>query len=324
MRFLLKICLLVIPCVSFNTEAACSFTSGAKVLSATININQNLSIPRDTPNNTTLFESPIQTVTGSNNFECTTISPWGIKNNLGTDSSTSKIFPISDTGLAWQWIYGEMVVPAVNGSPNTIEANKTYTFDNTRHTLRLLKIGPIKNNAKIPAGEVGYMKIGALTTVIMRLSQEVKAVAQSCETPDVKVDMGEHDLGVFTESGASSKPTSFSIRLNNCPTGINKVMYSLEPTPTTPAWNAGLGIIELNKSSTAKGFALQIMDNNQTPLALNKKHLFSDYATTGGNFTIPLSARYYRTVPASTGGKDDPGVTPGTANTEVTFVMSYL
>ncbi|MOA60471.1 hypothetical protein D3C78_1853600 [compost metagenome] len=66
------------------------------------------------------------------------------------------------------------------------------------------------------------------------------------------------------------------------------------------------------------------MDGNQTPLALNKNHVFSDYVTTGGNFTILLSARYYRTLPASSGGKGDPGVTPGTANTEVTFVMSYL
>lgn len=323
MKFLINACLLITPCVAFNAAAVCSFSSASKALSTTITINSSLSIPRDTPNNTTLFESPIQTVTGPNDFSCTVTSSWGVKNNLGTDSATSDIFPIHDTGLAWQWIYNGAPVSGTNGQ-STLEANKLYTFSTTKHSLRLLKIGPIKSNAKLPAGDIGLMKVGALTTVIMRLSQEVKVVAQSCETPDVKVDMGEHDLGDFSESGSFSKSTSFSIRLNNCPTGINKVMYSLEPNPTTPAWNASLGIIELNKSSTAKGLALQIMDSNQTPLALNKNHVFAGYATSGGNFTIPLSARYYRTVPASSGNKDDPGVTPGTANTEVTFVMSYL
>ncbi len=52
------------------------------------------------------------------------------------------------------------------------------------------------------------------------------------------------------------------------------------------------------------------------PVPLNTPRNFSGYNTSGGNFLIPLIANYYRLGTES--------LKAGSANTEVTFIMSYL
>ncbi|QQX60948.1 fimbrial protein [Pseudomonas chlororaphis] len=313
---------LIIQSVSFNAMAACSLVTGSSAVTLTVSVPSTLPFPRDTPDNTVLYESAPVTATGPS-FMCTTDTRWGVKNKLGTDSPTSKIFPIGDTGISWQWIYNGNPTSG-DGGGSVLNGGQSYGFNNTTHALRLLKTGTVKSNTTIPIGEIGNFKVGTIYPITLEIDKELKFIAQSCETPDVRVEMGQYDLGIFSEIGDTSKATSFNILLNNCPSGIKKVMYTLAPNPTAPAWNTDLGIIELNGSSTAQGIALQILDSNQTPLELNKDHVFSDYTSTGGDFRIPLSARYYRTLPASSGGKNDLGVRPGTANSEVSFVMSYL
>ncbi|WP_243433201.1 fimbrial protein [Pseudomonas sp. 58(2021)] len=305
---------------SINALAACSIDAGHTALTLTVSVPPTLSFPRDTPDNTVLYESVAVTATGPS-FTCTTYTKWGVKNKLGTDSATSTIFPIGDTGISWQWIYDDKP-RAGDGGERPL--NGVYSFKDTRHVLRILKTGTLKSNATIPAGEIGNLKIGTIYPISLKTNNELRFVAQSCESPDIQVEMGQYDLGIFSQLGDTSKATPFNILLNNCQSGIEKVMYTLTPSPTTPAWNAALGILELNSSSTAKGIALQLLDSDQNPLELNKPYVFNDYSTTGGSFRIPLSARYYRTTPASNGGTDDWGVTPGTANSEVSFVMSYL
>ncbi|MCP6691386.1 fimbrial protein [Pseudomonas donghuensis] len=306
------------PSLSF---AACKFYDGHSQKTITISIPSSLTLPRDAPNGTIIYQSPDQTFQGAASFQCSTEFTAGVKNRLGTQSSTSSVFPIGTSGLSWQWIFGSVAFPGLGG--RTYKAGG-YGHNNTTHALRIMKTGDITPGASIPAGVIGFWQAETLETLAMQIDKSSSIIPQSCETPDVKVEMGQFDLGVFYDIGDTSKATEFSIQLNNCPSGINKVMYSLVPNPTTPAWDAGQGIIELNKTSTAKGIALQILDGNQTPLELKKDHVFSDYTSTGGNFRIPLSARYYRTLPASSGGEDDLGVRPGTANSEVSFVMSYL
>lgn len=304
---------------SLNAIAACSFNNGTSAI-LTVSVPPTLSIPRDTPDNTVLYESATVTSTGPS-FSCTTNTRWGVKNKLGTYSSTSQIFPIGDTGISWQWMYEGRTL-AGDGGESAL--NGAYNFNNTSHALRLLKTGTLKDNATIPAGEIGNIKIDTIYPISLKTNTELRFVAQSCESPDIKVDMGQYDLGIFSEIGDTSKATPFNILLNNCPSGIKKVMYTLAPNPTTPAWNAALGIVQLNSTSTAIGIGLQLLDSDNNPLELNKTYVYNDYSSNGGSFRIPLSARYYRTIPASKGGKDDLGVTPGTANSEVSFVMSYL
>ncbi|WP_186684982.1 fimbrial protein [Pseudomonas anuradhapurensis] len=308
------------PSLSF---AACAFYDGHSQKQISISIPSTLSIPRDAAVNTVIYESPAKTFNGSASFNCTTTFTTGIKNNIGTDS-TSTYFPIGSTGLSWQWIYDGK---GYNGFGSGITQNPGgYGFNNTTHALRIVKTGDISPGATIPAGTLGYMQVesASLRPLAMTIDKSSSIILQSCETPNIAVDMGEHNLSVFSRSGNATPPKAFNIKLNNCPSGIRKVSYSLSATSGAPAVDGALGIIKLNTSSTAKGIALQLLDGNQTPIQLDKTYVFNEYSTDGGNFSIPLSAKYIRTLPNGDAGQYDEGMSAGSANSEVTFVMNYL
>ncbi|MDY4299021.1 fimbrial protein [Pseudomonas salmasensis] len=313
--FFLALCAVTLDAAAAN----CSFSNGYKQTTISFFIPATLSIPRDALTGTTIYEAAAKTMGDVGRYKCTSAFKMGVTNNIGPQT-TSSLFPIGDTGIAWQWVYNEAATTGYGtgtGTPNE------YIFTNSSHTVRLVKIGDIINGAKVSSGILGYLQRGEISPLAMSTSG-MTITAQSCATPDVAVNMGEHDLSTFSKNGSYSRTTNFDIKLNNCPAGINKVMYSLAPNPMAPAWNNELGIIELNKASTAKGIALQVMDHNNQPIEFNKKYAFTNYSVAGGNFSIPLAARYFRTV--RTGGKGalDPGINAGTANTEISFVMSYL
>ncbi|MNE35674.1 fimbrial-like adhesin protein SfmF [compost metagenome] len=149
-------------------------------------------------------------------------------------------------------------------------------------------------------------------------------VPQSCETPDIQVDMGSHDISIFTNNGAYSEPVKFDISLNNCPPGINKVTYTLKPTSTSPSQNSTRGIVKLSADSTALGLALQVLNSDGNPLVLHQSYVFAGYSSAGGNLKIPLSARYFRVAETGGNGGFDKDMRAGTANATMAFVMSYL
>ncbi|WP_367256051.1 fimbrial protein [Pseudomonas sp. stari2] len=318
---LLAACIFIAaPSLSF---AACAFFTGHSQKQINISIPSTLSIPRDAAVNTVIYESPAITFYGDASYNCTTTFTSGIKNNVGTDS-TSTYFPIGNTGLSWQWIYqGTEYKGFAAGKPREPGG---YGFNTTTNALRIVKTGVISPGATIPAGALGYIQIeSANLRPLAMVTSNISAITlQSCETPNIAVEMGEHNLSVFSRSGNTTPPRAVNIKLNNCPSGIQKVSYSLSATSDSPAVDGALGIIELNKISTAKGIALQLLDNNQTPIQLDKIYDFNEYSTAGGNFSIPLNAKYIRTLPNGNAGQYDEGMSAGSANSEVTFVMNYL
>ena len=309
---------------TFDAVAGCTFYNSVKDREGTtlMEVATTISIPRDTPNGTVIYESPSTRFVGPSSFTCTESSFWGMKNLRGSEASNSADHPIGDTGIAWRFKYNGKTL--VKGYAGHYVFSGPSTFDQSSNNIQLIKVGEIKSGTNIPEGDLGYVKVDALRVFTIRTTKSTAVVSQSCETPDVKAPMGERDLSTFPKSGSYSSPTNFYIALNNCPAGINKVTYSLTPTSTAPALNASQGIIALNGSSTAKGIALQIIDSNQMPIELGKAYVFNGYSTTGGNFKIPLAARYFRTLPTGGAGVLDPGLSAGSANTEVTFIMSYL
>ncbi len=309
---------------TFNAVAGCAFLPGNGGNGATLmDLPRFLTVPRDTPNGTVLYESPPITFNGSDTFECDVSRPWGIKNLLGTDAITSDAFPIGDSGIAWRFLYSEGKTPIKGYGAHYVVVG-VRSFSGTSNVLQLIKAGDIEGGTFIPAGDLGYMKVDKMRVFTIRSTQSAAIVSRSCETPNVKVEMGEHDLSDFPKGGSYSSATNFKIEVNNCPTGINKITYNLTPAATAPALILSQGIIALNRSSTAKGIALQIIDSNQRPIELGKTYVFNGYSTAGGNFSIPLAARYLRTLTTSGAGELDPGMSAGSANTEVTFIMSYL
>uniref|UniRef100_UPI00163FAB96 fimbrial protein n=1 Tax=Burkholderia gladioli TaxID=28095 RepID=UPI00163FAB96 len=60
---------------------------------------------------------------------------------------------------------------------------------------------------------------------------------------------------------------------------------------------------------------LQLKDGNGNALKYNTQYTLTSYSkSTGGSYTIPLTARYYQTAAQ---------VTAGSANAVLTFTMTY-
>lgn len=307
----------------FQANAAgCAFFPGHQLYTINVNIPATLSIPRDTPNGTVIYESQIITLSSpSNSYKCATDSPFGVQNEVGPTNPELDYFPIGNTGLAWRWGRNDSDIGSV--FPNATMKAGGYGWDKSRHRLILLKVADTNNVQKIPSGTLGHYQIGEVSGLAMATSGTT-ILPQSCETPDVRVEMGASDLSLFSEYGKHADPVRFNIKLNNCPKGINKISYNLVPTSSSPAVSAGVGIVELNKNSTAKGIALQLLDENQTPIELNKEYSFLGYSGAGGDFSIPLNAQFVRTLPTGKRGGFDPGMSPGTANADIWFIMNYL
>lgn len=140
-------------------------------------------------------------------------------------------------------------------------------------------------------------------------------VLLSCETPDVDVQLGRHMTTEFAGPGYTSAPVDFQVKLNSCEPGMNRIRYRIDPA--TMVSNATQSVVALDGTSTASGVGVQLLVSagNPHPLGTGTDQVLSGYIPgTGGSYTIPMKARYYQT---------DPAVTTGTANTVMTFTMSY-
>ena len=138
----------------------------------------------------------------------------------------------------------------------------------------------------------------------------------ACETPDIQVNIGTHDRGIFIQN-ATSPTKSFDFKINNCPSGIAKVSYLFKPAPGVNIVGTGNNqYLTLDSSSTAKGLGIQVLYENGNNVPFNTKTPLTGYNTAGGSFTIPMKARYIRT-------RDVGDVEVGTASTTVEFEMWY-
>ncbi len=306
--------------MAFNATAAELCNSYSQQATVNVNMESSISIPRDAANGTVLYESTSLPITNPTSYTCSASHLYGMENRRGDSKPTTDIFPIYNTGFSWQFSLGKDPIRGYGGIKNPAG----YYNTGNSATFRLIKTGDISSNPEISAGVIGSLRVDSTRQLSIYIKSTTKIISQSCESPDIKVNMGEHDIGIFQEDGSYSPSTNFYIKLNNCPVGVKKVTYSLTTTPSSPAADSARGIVELNKSSTAKGIGLQILNKNQQPLALNQSYIFSEYSSAGGHFSIPLIARYIRIIPTGKYGPHDTGMRAGVANAEVSFVMSYL
>ena len=319
-RLILLLCIMLLKCTS--TYADCKFLSGSDTLAVSFNLPPSLSIPRDLPVGSVIYESPIISLDNQKSeYSCDYAFDTGVVSAAG---ETGKIntFRIGSTGVAFQWLAGSPL-QTLGGVPDILLPAGIYKVASI-HQLRLVKIGPINNGAQIsgPGGVLGTWKVNrALIPMKLTITTGMVIQTLSCETPDVKVTMGHEVLSAISTVGGTATVTSFQIPLKNCPDGIEGVTYSLSPVATSPALDTSRGIIRLNPQSTAKGAAIQITDDAGAPVVFNKAYPFKGYSSSGGNFNIPLSAKYVRS-PVDTGNSSE--LKPGTANAEIAFIIEYL
>lgn len=151
---------------------------------------------------------------------------------------------------------------------------------------------------------------------ILNWSGTADVTAAACETPDIKVNIGTIDRGIFIRS-ATSPTKSFDFKINNCGTGIATVSYLFKPAPGVNIVGTGNNqYLTLDSSSTAKGLGIQVLYENGNNVPFNTKTALTGYNTAGGSYTIPMKARYIRT-------RDVGDVEVGTASSTAEFEMWY-
>jgi major type 1 subunit fimbrin (pilin) len=168
-----------------------------------------------------------------------------------------------------------------------------------------------------PAGPEagGSTPLGGVSTTSVRLSGGPTFNVLACLTPSVTVPMGTHFTSALPTVNSTTNAVSFQIALNNCPAGLGQfgsaIQYRIDPSTTV--LSVPQSVVALDSSSTARGVGVQLLDDASTPLPFSTNQKMNGY-TGAGNYSIPLKARYFRTGTLS----------PGTANTVMTFTMTYM
>lgn len=163
------------------------------------------------------------------------------------------------------------------------------------------------------AGVIGNIPASGTSAHYLNMPQ-VQIVPMTCETPDVPVYLGKHFTNALGNIGSTTPPVEFNISLNNCPAGMNTIRYRIDPTTTViDGTQSVVALSDIPGSAT--GIGVQLLDGAGAALKLQSTATFHGYnRTTGGSYTIPMKARYYKT---------GTNVTPGPANTAMTVTMSY-
>ena len=314
---LLKMAVVMTAAYSSAVMAAnCTFSdSGSTTRTANFGTNlagKSLTVAADVPNGTVVYQDSVQ-IEGQS-WVCTATSLYGLVPNpaLVTLTDSTTLFPLGKTGLSYRlWID---VLSRYEQLAFSLKASN-YGIGAGLYRLEIVKTGELAAKIKVPSGSLGKLRGGELDLTLLNLSNPIVLNAASCQTPSVPVAMGDdYRLIDFDRAGATPRVVKFNIGLNDCQTGVKKVTYSLKAT--TQVINAQKGIVALNGTSTAKGLGLQLLNDAGQPLALDTTYTFSAFNTTGKNFNIPLAAAYYRLA--------EEVITAGSANTDVTFIISYL
>ncbi|MGU3523525.1 fimbrial protein [Enterobacteriaceae bacterium C23F] len=189
----------------------------------------------------------------------------------------------------------------------TIGASLTVTF---------YKTATVTGSGTVSARTVGALAM--LNNLLLWQNPEpllninpftVTTAACQMSTPSIPVNMGEVDKNEFHGQGSTpgdARTQSFSLpMLCNANTPVNVRMEG-------DIYDAGQGVFNTTSGpGAASGVGIQLLYNNQ-PMPLG-----SDVAvgtTEGGNFSVPLKARYYQTGQT---------MTPGTANGVLSFTLTY-
>lgn len=286
--------------------ASCQINFGYPI-TITYSIKEPLSIPLDTPNGTL-----IASITGTGGrmvgYRCSSnIDPAGIKSASG-ETPIDDIIPFGNTGLGYNMSSGggkEYIYPYYEDFRN--DPNNTRT--DTPYVLHIYKIGPIKEVVKIPSGIFANYVAGSKTIYSATLAESIGVAIGSCEILTSNVLMGEHLTSDFTGAGHTTKPISFSIKLNKCTGKIREVKYKITPAH---GWiNSTLGVIGLEKDSV-KGLGIQITKDG---IPVNPANNNTLAPPKGASETYDFAASYYQASNK---------IESGSANSSLTIEISYL
>ncbi|WP_193101693.1 fimbrial protein [Burkholderia sp. Z1] len=330
------------------------YGNGPGTLVTPLNINA-LTVGRDVPNGTVLYRQTVTPMglaidcTGSNDTINARYSlpttPLPLSNWNG-NLYPGRVYETGVPGIGIALWYAGNAFPysrlVCGGATCQIGGPYAAYFD-----ISLIKIGPVSpgviQGANLPSFQVDYASDNVLPLIRGSFIGSINIVSRTCTTPDVNVDMGQHQTKAFSGSGSATPWKDFNIQLQNCPaflgasaytrttdtaTGWSREVVTATPNtlgfslqPTTTIVDPTQGIVALKQTTSgpaaATGVGLQIANASNQPVSFNSTMSsgITPTATPGANYSIPLRARYIQTGSAAP--------TPGPADTSVMFTINY-
>lgn len=363
MKKILILLLTVFSAFSASAEFTCATVTDP--LNYTVPLSGTVSVGVDSPNGTVIYKGIInQSILPR--YRCDSGDKWLDEQFLKILSTPSALsswngnpFPgavyktnVSGIGIA---LWSQLIPGSAATTTNPVlvwsgtRTNQTYIPVNLVLGYSLIKIGNISpgsvSGASLPTFGISLQITPSVVgfpwqASTYNFSGAINVVANTCETPDVNVDMGKWDVSDFGSKGKTTKWTKSNITLKNCPTfsgyfSTNAVSsytngsvnipsrdantLSVSITPTTQLIDATNGIMAISSgTSSASGIGIQLGWGDSTAIPtvfnFNQNYRFSPPINGTTSFDIPLSARYIQTGSV---------VTPGSADGKVTFTINY-
>ncbi|HHA2009960.1 TPA: fimbrial protein [Enterobacter mori] len=276
-----------------------------------------INVQRDAPVGTVIF-SGAASYTGSYLTGCSNPLMLGFSmryNNATLSSYGNHVYNTNISGIG------------IRFSSNNYFENPANTFSYNAQTsyvdwyggkIELVVIGPVSSGALTP-GVIGVVTLqgsdgiyrDGLTTQLT--SGTINALACSITTPQLTFPIGDISASAFG-TAIGTTPTGAQNTQNlglACTPGTN-ISVSLGGIQNPDSSNTSvMALTGQGMTGTAKGVGVQLLYNG-TPLVLNSRLLLKQ--SSGGQETLPLTARYYQTLTT---------VESGSANASATLNLTY-
>lgn len=271
------------------------------------------------------------------------------KANWNQQPYPNMVYETGVPGIGVVFNRGVNVYPHTESRP--VNVNASFNLANTlRVEVNLVKIGPIAPGIvraiDLPSATYKVQDTSKIIDVLrLYLSDDITIVSQTCETPDVSVDLGVSSIeplvsGAQTEIGRKS----FSVLMRNCPTFHGQLQSSLwHPTLGTRLFTeknndikisftakngvldnarliAKLDTVQPGNAPAAEGVGIALYDpsGNRYKFDGHFVNVTSPIIGSAEDIVIPLQAAYtYDTA------KSKAVIKPGYANAAIEFVIQY-
>ena len=295
-------------------------TTTVQVLSGSGQGSGKLNVPRTSPVGTTVWTSPTITLPAVS-VACSG-QAYGVMSTALAASGAANVFQTDIPYLGLK-IVEVTSFTAVLASP-TRWTTPAFNFSGSlspSYQVSLVVIAPVTGSLSSSiSGPIAqdYISDSAVALVNARELHRLRISSFNtqvtgnapCTVSNVSVNLGSHAPSEFGGVGSTAAASAFMIELKNCPAGMRRIAYQIDPA-TAIVPGTGNSVVTLNAGSTATGVGVQLLDGAGAPLALASQQSIGD---SGGSYTIPLKARYYKTA-AIVGG--------GSANSAMTFTITY-
>ncbi|MBO3277695.1 fimbrial protein [Pseudomonas schmalbachii] len=328
---LLWLALLISP----SLWAACSFDSGYSRSAAVINLPATLSVPRDAPNGTELWSSGWMSFSGTN-ISCN--SSGSVAGSLATGTGPpapgytsngfNSVFTTNVPGIGVSVFWCNQVSCNPDYTKVTPLPSLAWSVIATQYPLRtswwvrLIKTGDIDTSAgPLTIGGASTISYAGLPVADLTIAGASVVGTRGCEllsaqNMDVRLPtVAKTDFSDASPTPADNgKAAAFTIRLQ-CDKGV-KVSHQFDGTQTQSGSNV---LANAAGADMAEGVGVRLYYgdvSSTTPVELAQKK-FMGLTAENMPMSIPVAARYYKTVPRAA------DIKAGRVSTIATFTMYY-